>query len=374
MPSLRRILIIFIIVLILQASALASSPGLYITIRSSSGYAQSFSPPEYASLEKYRLNYNGSSGIPLERFLWKAGAYPVTGVITGSLSIDWADIAYCSYRDIPVLVDSHGGINAFGESIPGDDVFVATADKPRNSIMDIAPTVSEALGMQGGNYDGKSLAHVNASQVVVLYIDALGWYRYHRAKEMGITSNISLLGDPVMASSVYPSISVVNAAAIVTGVYPEKSGIDRWDNRTILVDTSLDLAKRSNVSAAWIDSMKPPISLKEGIINVPDEDSITDDEVIDRAISEHNKGMRLIYAHIAYTDKMLHMTGSYSQESQEAIAHADVLTGRLLEYIRPGTLVIIVADHGGHDIAGGMGDHGSLLPHDMLIPIFLKKY
>jgi predicted AlkP superfamily pyrophosphatase or phosphodiesterase len=231
--------------------------------------------------------------------------------------------------------------------------------------MDVAPTALEALGM-GGNFDGRAIVHGNASRVIIVYVDALGWYRYHWAGDAA--ANISSISGPLMASSVYPSISNINAAAMATGVLPEKSGVDVWENRTILVPTSLEMARLNNMSAAWIDGPAPPISTA-GVVSVQG----TDDDVMDRAIVEYERGTRLLYVHLSGPDRALHASGPYSEASLEAIRHADALVGKMLPHVKPGTLVIVVADHGGHDIEGGRGDHGSLLPRDMLVPVFIRR-
>lgn len=324
-----------------------------------------------SSMEKYRL-YGNEHGVPLERFLWKAGAYPVTGILVGDTRIDWAGAAYGSKWYIPVTVeDSH--VNAFGRTLSGS-VQVETMQKPAYTILDVVPTASEALGLPVDGFEGRSLVHANATQVVIIYADALGWYRYTWARDH--TLNISSLGQPLLAASVYPSISNVNAAAMLTGVSPEKSGVDRWGYRHILAPTSLELASRHGVSAAWVDNERPPVVLQENVIRVPDQDGdgTPDDEVATRAISEYDNGKRLLYVHLVQADRELHETGPYSTESWQAIMNIDTQVGRILEHVRPGTMVILVSDHGGHDVQGGKGDHGTLLPQDMLIPIFIRTY
>jgi len=292
-------------------------------------------------------------------------------VSSGGKQIDWAEAAYHSFRYIPVLADNES-LSAFGEPLYGA-LCVGTTFRPDHTVMDIAPTVCEALGIPCEGFDGRSLLHVNASRIVVIYVDALSWYRYLWAsRDM---KNISSLGTPVLATSVYPSISNVNAAAMLTGVWPEKSGIDVWENRTMLVDTVFDRAKKQGVSYAWVDGPRPPVSLKDGIIRTPPyNNNRYDDAVMNRAIAEYRNGTRLLYVHIFWTDQALHSTGPYSSESLVAIRNADMLVGRMLNNIMPGTLVMVVSDHGGHDVEGGRGDHGTLLPQDMLVPIFMRVY
>ena len=318
------------------------------------------------ALPPHAIDGNGVMGMPLERYLWLQGIYPVTGVCAGGQCIDWEEAAYRSLWEIPVLMLPGQGIDAFGRRIDAGYVAVATAPRPELSILDVAPTVCGALGLPG-RFDGKPVCRVNASQVVVIYVDGLGWYRYE--KERPAMKNLSSLG-PAAACCVYPSISNVNGAAMLTGDCPERSGVDRWENRTILVDDAIDLALRHGVSAAWIDGPRPPVSLRGGIVRVADTngDGNFDDEIADRAIAEHQNGVRLLYVHLAETDRTLHESGLYSAQSRAAAVRADARIGRLLGRLRPGTLALVVADHGGHAIAGGRGDHGSLLPEDMLVP------
>lgn len=319
--------------------------------------------------QKYAISYEGVSGIPIERMLWRSGIYPVTGISIGDKHIDWLEAAYHSLWYIPVLL-SDGNMSIFGHGARGE-VRVETSFKPAYSTMDVAPTACEALGIYG-DFDGKSLAHVNASQVIVIYVDALGLYRYQWARDEMV--NVSTLGEPIVASSVYPSISNINAAAMATGALPERSGIDVWNNHTILAPTCLQLARRDNVSAAWVDS--PSQTLNIGVIKVPDADGdgTADDEVMARAIAEHENGTRLLYVHLLQADRALHDSGPYSERSRKAIGNLDALVGKLLAHVKPGTLVILIADHGGHDIEGGKGDHGSLLPQDLLVPAFIRMY
>ncbi|MCD1294518.1 hypothetical protein CUJ83_05825 [Methanocella sp. CWC-04] len=372
----RPVYFIIIALLLLQAASAVTSRAPCISIFSYDSPPVEFNLSSYTGLEKYTWTSYGTEGVPIERLFWRAGKYPVKSITAGYKKIDWTEAAYHSLWYVPVLVTDNLDLKAWGYDLPAGPVFVETGYRPVYTIMDIAPTACEALGMPCENFDGKSLASLNASQVVVFYIDSLGLYRYMWADENKAVYNISSLGKPIAASSVYPSISVVNSAAMVTGVSPEKNGVDMWENRTILVKTDFDYAGESGIKALWIDGVKPPISMKEGIIRVPDGDGDgnADDEIMERAIQEYKNDTRLLYVHLKNTDRTMHLTGPYSERSLMAIQHADMLVGKFFEEIRPGTLVILLSDHGGHEIIGGMGDHGTLLPQDMLIPVFIKFY
>jgi hypothetical protein len=314
---------------------------------------------------------NGTRGVLLERYLWQRGLYPVVGIWSGGHYIDWATAASHSRWFIPAFLSPDGELSMFDERLDARDIAVITVPRPALSVLDVAPTACGALGLCG-DFDGRDLALANASQVVVIYLDGLGWCRYEQARP--VMKNLSAL-EPAPACCVYPSISRVNAAAMVTGVCPERSGIDRWESREIRTDDALDLALRNGISAAWIDGPRPPLSLRQGIVRVNDVngDGSFDDEITDQAIAYYANGTRLLYVHLFDTDRALHLHGPYSPESRECDARADVLIGRLVDRLKPGTLLIVVADHGGHDILGGRGDHGSLLPRDMLIPLAVRS-
>jgi hypothetical protein len=316
------------------------------------------------------IDTNGTRGVLLERYLWQQGLYPVVGIWSGGHYVDWADAASRSLWYIPAFLSPDGELHLFNERLDARDIAVVTAPRPGLSILDVAPTACGALGLRG-DFDGKDLCRANASQVIVIYVDGLGWCRYCQAKP--VMRNLSAL-EPALACCVYPSVSNVNSAAMVTGACPERSGIDRWENRSIRTDDAVDLALCNGISAEWIDGPRPPVSLRQGIVRVNDTngDGSFDNEITDRAAADYDNGTRLLYVHLFDTDRTLHAYGPYSSQSLESAARADAMIGRLLGHLKPGTLLIVVSDHGGHDITGGRGDHGSLLPRDMLVPLAIR--
>jgi hypothetical protein len=332
--------------------------------------AHFISPDIGPALGSYQFDINGTHGVLLERYLWLHGLYPVVGIWSGGHYVDWEDAASRSLWYIPALLLPDGEMSRFGERLDARNMVVFTGPRPGLSILDVAPTACGALGLRG-SFDGVDVCHINASQVVVIYVDGLGWCRYSQA--MPVMGNLSAL-EPAQACCVYPSISNVNAAAMLTGACPERSGIDRWENREMMTDDAISMALRNGVSAAWINGPRPPVFLRQGIVSVNDSngDGSTDDEVTERAIAAYGNGTRLLYVHLVDTDRALHVFGPCSKESLDAVARADSMIGRMVSHLRPGTLLIITSDHGGHDITGGRGDHGSLLPRDMIIPMTVR--
>ena len=76
----------------------------------------------------------------------------------------------------------------------------------------------------------------------------------------------------------------------------------------------------------------------------------------------------VLFIHFATTDDMGHVYGWLSPEQLSVVFRADEAIGELLAALdtyglRDETLLIVTADHGGHDTT-----HGSSMPEDMTIP------
>ena len=81
----------------------------------------------------------------------------------------------------------------------------------------------------------------------------------------------------------------------------------------------------------------------------------------------------LFFVHFHGIDDLGHKLGPGAPGEEEKIREVDLAVGQILERLPTGTLVIIFADHGMHivDEEGRIGNHGHLIPRDMLIPIWL---
>jgi predicted AlkP superfamily pyrophosphatase or phosphodiesterase len=224
-----------------------------------------------------------------------------------------------------------------------------------------------ALGL-GGN---DTLIHEKADRIVLFYVDALGYRRYEQAKNAGIIDNITSLGEPQKIACVFPSVSIVNSKTLVSGIPPNASA---GTFRVYYPDgpTILQTATQHGLSAYWIDGKVSPVSLGDYIINRPnlDDDGYEADEVVTEAIGKYDNQADLLFVHFKDTDSVAHAEGPYSSQSMAALQFADEQIGRMLLDLDPGTMVIIYSDHGGHTTFDG-GNHGTLIPEDMLIPFIV---
>jgi predicted AlkP superfamily pyrophosphatase or phosphodiesterase len=88
-----------------------------------------------------------------------------------------------------------------------------------------------------------------------------------------------------------------------------------------------------------------------------------ENDIVARASLEIQKGFGVMFVHFPNGDFMGHEFGWLSKEQLSAYRDGDAALGQLLELLDDGTLVIVTADHGGHNTT-----HGSDSPEDMTIP------
>jgi phosphopentomutase len=125
----------------------------------------------------------------------------------------------------------------------------------------------------------------------------------------------------------------------------------------------------------WIDGVSAPVFLGDYITYRPDadHDGHDSDEIADEAIRQYRKGTNLIIVHFKDTDLKAHANGPESKEATDALQDADATIGRIDAALQPGTVVVVYADHGGHDVITG-GNHGTLIPEDMTVPLIVYSH
>ena len=175
------------------------------------------------------------------------------------------------------------------------------------------------------------------------------------------------------------SITLPSHTSMVTGVTPERHGID-W-NRDLpfskpvypRVPTVFELAKKAGHTTAMVAGKKKFEALaKPGTLDwcyVPAESVVRDVQVADSAvvvIRRHRP--ELLFVHLPGVDTAGHRDGWGSPTQLAAIATADSCIGRILGELRAqgllqSTVVLVSSDHGG---AGT--EHGPDDPRSRTIP------
>jgi predicted AlkP superfamily pyrophosphatase or phosphodiesterase len=175
------------------------------------------------------------------------------------------------------------------------------------------------------------------------------------------------------AQTVYPSVTLVAHASMLSGLCPSKHGVD-WNDylpeRGYALGTDLfDIAHATGfrtdmyVTKRKLTQITEPSSL-DNFVFVNDRDTV----LTERLIGEFPQDFGVLFIHFGITDGMGHSYGWLSPEQLSVLFRADEALGQLLEELearnlRSETLIIITSDHGGHSTT-----HGSSSPEDMTIP------
>lgn len=324
----------------------------------------------YAQLVNCNKTLDEVNGVPLEVVLYYYGLYPVTAVTIDDHVYDWGQEAYDNSMDIPLLVLPDGRIYDGNKTYRASQINVTLAEKPAHASLELPASIMYSLGGEGT----EGLISGHASQIVLYYVDAFGYYRYESEKGNGTIKNITALGEPLKATCVYPSVSKVNSRALVTGV---PSNLSQGDFNIAIPDvpTIFDRLKADGKSAVWVGGAASPVLLGDYVSYNPDSNhnGRESDEVADAAIRQYQQGTNLIIVHFKDTDTKAHAFGPFSAEASDAVRDADGQIGRIDAVLQPGTVAIVYADHGGHNLASGGGNHGTLIPGDMYVPIVVHR-
>jgi len=175
------------------------------------------------------------------------------------------------------------------------------------------------------------------------------------------------------AQTVYPSVTLISHSSMLTGACPAKHGVD-WNDylpeRGYALGTDLfDIAHAAGIQTVMyvgkekLRQVTEPSSL-DNFVYINDRDTV----IMDRLIENFPGGFGLLFIHLPVVDGMGHSYGWLSSQQFSVAMRADEALGKLLaeldaRNLRNETLLIVTADHGGHNTT-----HGSSRPEDMTIP------
>lgn len=327
----------------------------------------SINAPLYHDLINTSITVDNFTGIPLEMFLDNYGLYPLASVSFDGRTYNWSDVAYNAELDLPFLVLPNGSIYDGMSISRADNIDVVLTEKPNHTTLEITPSILYALGA-GGEED---LIKQKSKRVVVFYIDGMGYKRYSQARALGLIDNISAMGEPIKALDQYPSISQVNAIALVTG-QPSDLRAGGFRNAYPSGSTVLDLVSEKGMTAEWVGGKTSPVNLGDrmDLVRNFNDNGYEADEVATEAIWDYGDDVNLLFVHFKDTDTKQHLSGPFSDTGMASMEYVDQQFGRVINNLAPGTIVVVFADHGGHNTVAG-GNHGTLLPEDMVVPIIV---
>jgi predicted AlkP superfamily pyrophosphatase or phosphodiesterase len=170
------------------------------------------------------------------------------------------------------------------------------------------------------------------------------------------------------------SITLPSHTSMVTGVSPSKHGVTwndggaRKGNRYPLVPTVMEIASRAGYVTAMVAGKSKFAALaRPGVLTcsfVPAVDvGLVNNEVVvmhtEECIAEYKPN--LLFVHLPDVDSAGHRSGWGSAEQIAALEKTDIQVGRIFEALkgagmRPSTVVILSADHGGAAHTHGPND------------------
>jgi len=214
----------------------------------------------------------------------------------------------------------------------------------------------------------------HASRVLILSIDGL---RPDAITSAPMPNLLNILQNSAAytlnAQTVYPSVTLISHSSMLGGVCPSKHGVywnDYLPELGYAQGTDLfDLAHVAGfqtvmyVGKEKLRQVTEPSST-DIFVYVNDRDLV----VADRLITDFPQDFGVLFVHFPLVDGMGHEYGWMSPEQLSVAYRADEALGNILAELdarglRNNTLVIVTADHGGHDTT-----HGSKRSEDMNIP------
>ncbi|MDD2922382.1 MAG: alkaline phosphatase family protein [Anaerolineales bacterium] len=180
------------------------------------------------------------------------------------------------------------------------------------------------------------------------------------------------------AQTIMPSVTLPSHTSMLVGTCPSKH-IVRWneyvpENGFAIGVDIFDLAHAAGLQTAMVvgkeklRQITEPASL-DFFAFVDETDKIDDPyKIQDLAIRQVKQGFNLMFVHFPDGDLTGHEDGWTSKQQLKAYAKNDKAFGLILDALKQNgsydsTIIIVTADHGGHDTT-----HGENIPADMLIP------
>jgi predicted AlkP superfamily pyrophosphatase or phosphodiesterase len=290
---------------------------------------------------------------------------------------DWAEVAEQAWwrLDGRLWIDGEAWDVARLEVEP-----LAMLGQVQAQIIDVAPTVAAALGLPApARCSGSALEVPRTQHVLVVFLDGFGYVRYGEALEAGLIPHLSGLGQPLLGLTVYPPITCVATASLLTGALPgEHEAVQRGIRQTE-EETIFDVAAAAGLRVVAVEGDSLSFNLRGAEMQLSgdrDGNGTTDDNVLANAMAVLDEGMPdLMFVHFHGIDDAGHTYGPGAVEEQARVRAEDEAVGQILQELPPDTVVIIFADHGMHDVEeeGRLGNHGHLIERDIFIPIWVVQ-
>lgn len=248
----------------------------------------------------------------------------------------------------------------------------------------VAASLCDALGLEKPEKADvqidilKKLAEgKNIDRVFMYNPDAVALWLFEKYTD--IFTPVMLNSDITLPlQTVMPSVTPVCFATMYTGAEPEIHGIQSYTKPVIKTDTVFDVlirnGKKPCIVSTGNDSMSKIFLEREMdyfIVETPDE---ANEKAL--ALIKEDK-YDLICVYNANYDSRMHRVGPEGDEAIDALRHNmkayETFAKAIMEnWKKHKTLLGFAPDHGCHEIDGGAGSHGLMMPEDMNIVHFYK--
>lgn len=219
-----------------------------------------------------------------------------------------------------------------------------------------------------------------AKHVFLISLDGAAPYVIQKSKMPNLKKMTELGSYSWTAQTILPSITLPSHTSMVTGVGPEVHGVlwNDWipENGLVKVATIFSVAHQKGLRTALVSSkrkfrhLQTPNSIDHfEIVEAPAPDLAQAAIQVIKSEKPH-----LMMIHFRDPDYAGHALGWSSLEQKSALALVDVALGKILKALEQARLlkdsvVIVTADHGGHDRT-----HGTNMIEDMNIPWIAYGY
>lgn len=209
-------------------------------------------------------------------------------------------------------------------------------------------------------------------RVLAIFIDGFGYHQYLHAIREGHAPYLSTLPLSDKALAVYPPITNVGFAAMITGKSPEENGVYARNQRQLKVPTIFAEATAMGKKAGLIKGGIQILDLEiEPVFNLDlNKNGTADDEIFETAREKLRENYDFLMLHFKHVDATGHSYGDLDAHTLEAISTMDSYLEKLVQ--EWDGLVIITCDHGMHS-AESEGDHGLFRFEDMVVPYLIVR-
>lgn len=214
----------------------------------------------------------------------------------------------------------------------------------------------------------------HATRVLILSIDGLRPDAIALAPMPNLLDLMQNSAYTLNAQTILPSVTLISHTSMLTGLCPSKHGVD-WNDyipeNGFAIGTDLfDIAHANGLQTVMyvgkykLRQITEPAST-DIFESVDDSDPLV---LTEGLLTDFPQDFGVLFIHFAAPDDVGHEYGWMSPEQLGVISRADEALGQILAEVdardlRDETLIIVTADHGGHDTS-----HGTDSPEDMTIP------